>query len=101
MDDSEIAALLNMPSTGLSFSNSAPATGDGTFQLDMDAAFGEEAIITPKDQIVTGIKSFEQLALIVSIDYKGKYGTPMLDIGPTDAADDQNEALLNFHLHNE
>ena len=74
MNESEIFQLLNLPTSSATF-----AVDDGTFQLPNgpETLEPEAEYTTPKDQIVSGIKSLEQLAFIVEIYYKSKFGIPM------------------------
>lgn len=95
MDEREIEELLNLPDTG-TFSFGSLLDED-IFQLNPEPR-GENADPsgTPKDQIVTAIKAFEQCAFIVSIYYKAKYGVPMLPILKVD-----DDMIPTFQLHNE
>ena len=73
---------------------------NGTFQLNVtraeEDAVDHKDVGTPKDQVVTAVKAFEQVALIVSLYYKAKYGIPILPI-----LELSSESLPNFHLENE
>lgn len=92
MNEEEIRQLLNLPAE----SPFANALDDGTFQLQFDGGqSGGETVATAKDQIIHAVSSFEQLAMIVCIYHRGKYGVPI----PPVVVEPENEPdNLNFHL---
>jgi hypothetical protein len=91
MDNDEIEAILNLPESA-----SFASAQEGIFQLQPPSDEPMSAVETPRDQIVTATKAFEQCALIVGLYYKAKYGVPMLEILQV-----QDKGVPEFHLRHE